>query len=138
MYVYSFGSPGHGKGFFDGLGGALKNKVYSLIQGTKSGGENIAGTSSGYILNVEDVHDALKEYFENGCDGICKNKSKNQVTGPAVCKRGNSGPWSTPVARVHPRTTYHRKIPLRVRVRPENEHGNRIWRVDMERGPESV
>ena len=24
MYVYSFGAPGHGKGFFDSLGGTLK------------------------------------------------------------------------------------------------------------------
>ena len=79
MHVYSFGAPGHGKGFFDGLGGALKNKIHSLIQGKKSVGDNIAGTSSGYILNVEDVHDALKEYFENGRDGLRKNKSKNQV-----------------------------------------------------------
>ena len=79
MYVYSFGAPGHGKGFFDGLGGALKNKIHSLIQGKKSGGDNISGTSSGYISNVEDVHDALNEYFENGSDGLRKNKSKNQV-----------------------------------------------------------
>ena len=63
MHVYSFGDPGHGKGFFDGLGGALKNKIHSLIQGKKSVGDNIAGTSSGYILNVEDVHNAMKEYF---------------------------------------------------------------------------
>ena len=60
MYVYSFGAPGHGKGFFYGLVGAFKNKIHSLIQGTKSGGDKISGTSSGYISNVEDVHDALK------------------------------------------------------------------------------
>ena len=58
--------------------------------------------------------------------------------GPAVFKRGNRDPWSASVARGHPRTTDHRKIPLRVRVRPDNEHGNIIGGVDMERGPDSV
>ena len=61
-----------------------------------------------------------------------------QVLGPAVCKRGNQGPWSAPMARVHPRTTYQRKIPLRVGVQPDHEHGNGIGRVDMERAPDSV
>ena len=80
MYVYSFEAPGHRKGFLDGLGGALKNKIYSLIQGTKSGGDNISGTSSGYISNVEDVHDALKEYFENGRDGLRKKIQRTNST----------------------------------------------------------
>ena len=31
--------------------------------------------------------------------------------GPAVCKHGNRGPWSAPVARVHPRTTDQHKMP---------------------------
>ena len=78
MYVYSFGAPGHGKVFFVGLRGALKNKIHSLIKGSKTGGNIIAGTDSGYILSVKDVHDALKEYFEKGHDGLCKNKSKNK------------------------------------------------------------
>ena len=78
-YVYSFGAPGHGKGFFDGLGGALKNKIASLIKGSKTGGDTIPGTESGYISSVEDVHAALKEYFENGRDGIRQRKSKNRV-----------------------------------------------------------
>ena len=60
------------------------------------------------------------------------------VFGPAVCKRGNRVPWSAPVARVHPRTVDHRKMSLRVRVKPDNKHGNGIGRVDMERGPDSV
>ena len=60
------------------------------------------------------------------------------LTGPAVCKCGNRGPWSATVVRVHPRTTDHRKMPFRVRVRPDNEHGNGIERVEMERGPDSV
>jgi hypothetical protein len=34
-YVYSFGAPGHGKGVFDDVGGANKNKVHILIKGTK-------------------------------------------------------------------------------------------------------
>ena len=28
---------------------------------------------------MEDLHDALKEYFGNGRDGLCNNKSKNKV-----------------------------------------------------------
>ena len=35
-YFYSFWAPGHGKGKFDGLGGAMKNKVHSLIKGCKA------------------------------------------------------------------------------------------------------
>ena len=35
----------------------------------------------------------------------------NMCNGPAVCKRGNRGPWSAPVAWVHPRTTDHCKNP---------------------------
>ena len=77
MYVYSFRAPGHGKGFFDGLGSHLKKKIHNLIKGSKTGRDTIAGTKYGYILNVGYVHDALKEYFENDRDGICKNKSNN-------------------------------------------------------------
>jgi hypothetical protein len=79
MYVYSFRAPGHGKGCFDGIGGALKNKIHSLIKGAKTGGDNIAGTASGYLSSIEDVHDALKEYFENGRSVSRKNKAKNKV-----------------------------------------------------------
>ena len=60
------------------------------------------------------------------------------MDGPAVFKRGNRGPWSVPMARVHPQTIDQRKMPLRVRVQPDHEHGNRIGRVDMEWGPDSV
>ena len=63
MYVYSFRDPGNRKGLFDGLCGALKNKIDNLIKGSKTGGDTISGTNSGYISNVEDVHNALKEYF---------------------------------------------------------------------------
>ena len=73
-YVYSFGAPGHGKGMFDGLGGALKNKIKCLIEGSKTGGDNIPGTKLGYITCVEDVHDALKKYFTNCRDGIRRSK----------------------------------------------------------------
>ena len=38
MYVYSFGAPDNGKGIFDGIGGALKNKIHSLIKGAKTVG----------------------------------------------------------------------------------------------------
>ena len=30
------------------------------------------------------------------------------------------------------------KFPIRVRMRPAHKHGNRMGRVDMERGPDSV
>ena len=60
MYIYSLGAPGHGKGFFDSLGGVLKNKINTLIKGSKTGGDTSAGTNSGYISNVKDVHDELK------------------------------------------------------------------------------
>ena len=53
------------------------------------------------------------------------------VYGPAVCKSGNRVPWSAPVARVHPQTADHRKMTLKVRVQPDNKHGNGIGRVDM-------
>ena len=76
MYVYSFGARGRGKRFFDGLGGALKNKIHSLIKGSKTGGNNIAGATSGYISSVDDVHDALKEYFDNGRSGLRKKQIK--------------------------------------------------------------
>ena len=58
--------------------------------------------------------------------------------GPAVCKRSNRVPWSAPVAWVHPQTADHRKMPSRVRVRPDQERANVIGRMDMERGPDSV
>ena len=64
MYVYSFRAPCRGKEFFDGLGGALEKK-HNLIKVAKTGEGTIAGTNSGYILNVMDAHDALKYYFEN-------------------------------------------------------------------------
>ena len=44
----AFGAPGHGKGKFDGLGGAMKNKVHSLIKGSKAeASDKIPGTESG-------------------------------------------------------------------------------------------
>ena len=58
------------------------------------------------------------------------------VPAPSSCS--NLVLWSAPVARVHPQTADHRKMPLRVRVRPDHEHGNVMERVDMERGPDSV
>ena len=41
-------------------------KKHNLIKDSKTRGDTIAGMNSGFISNVEDVHDALKEYFENG------------------------------------------------------------------------
>lgn len=59
MYVYSFGAPGHGKGVFDGVGGAIKNKVHSLIKATKTTNEGIPGVDSGYINDIKDVFQAI-------------------------------------------------------------------------------
>ena len=78
-FVYSFGASDHGKRLFDGIGTALENNVHSLIKETKSGGDTIPRAKSGYIAPVEDVHDALKEYFENGRSSLCRNKAKNKA-----------------------------------------------------------
>eukprot|EP00957_Ditylum_brightwellii_P005142 391502-Ditylum_brightwellii.AAC.1 len=77
-YVWSFGAPRHSKGFFDGVGGILKNAFHSLIKGTKSSGETIAGTLLGYITTSEDVYSALKEYFGANSQHRQK-KGKNQI-----------------------------------------------------------
>ena len=58
--------------------------------------------------------------------------------GPGGTDGENRGPWFAPVAQVHPQTTDHRKMPLRVRVQPDHGNGNGIGRVDTERGPDSV
>jgi hypothetical protein len=64
-------APGHGKGFFDGLGGTLKNKMYSMIKATKSSGECIAGT--------ENVYNALQLYFETEYTEAGRRTGKNQI-----------------------------------------------------------
>ena len=65
VYVYSFGAPGHGKGVFDGVGGAIKNKVHSLIKATKTSDDGVPGVDSDYINNVTDVFQAIRHNFEN-------------------------------------------------------------------------
>ena len=81
MYVYTFGSPGYGKGFFDCVGGTLKNKIHTLIQATKTLEEGIAaGTDDGYIQSPEDVHDALKHYFETDYSATCRKNGKTKPT----------------------------------------------------------
>ena len=79
MYVYSFGAPGHGKGPFDGLGGTIKNKIYGLIQATKtSNNEGVPGVDSGHINDVNDVFQAAQHYFEN--DYVYgRSRSRNPV-----------------------------------------------------------
>jgi hypothetical protein len=72
--VYSFGAPGHGKGVFDGVGGAIKNKVQSLIKATKTTNEGVPGVESGYINNVKDVFQAISHHFENS-DNHVRNKA---------------------------------------------------------------
>ena len=67
---FLFRAPGHGKGVFNGLGGALKNRTHSLIRGTKTGGDTISGIDRGYIANVNDVYDALEEYVEHDRAGL--------------------------------------------------------------------
>ena len=46
--------------------------------------------------------------------------------GPRLWRGFTHGPQITP------------KCPLRVRMRPDHEHGNIMGKVDMERGPDSV
>ena len=62
-YVWSFGAPGHGKGFFDGMGGVFKNMILGLIKKTKTSTGGIEGTASGYITSPQDVFDALQYRF---------------------------------------------------------------------------
>lgn len=62
-YIWSFGAPGHGKGFFDGMGGVFKNMIHGLIKKTKTSTGGIEGTASGYIESPQDVFDALEYRF---------------------------------------------------------------------------
>ena len=80
MYVYSFGVSDHRKGFYGGLGGALKlkNETHSLIKESKTGGNDIAGAASRYILNVEDIRNGLQEHFKNDQTGFNKNKTRTK------------------------------------------------------------
>ena len=63
-FVYSSGVPGHGKLFYDGIGGTFKNKIHYLIQSSKTSGVHTPGPDSGYINTVKYVFDALV-YFSN-------------------------------------------------------------------------
>ena len=74
MYVYSFGAPGHGKGVYDGVGGAIKNKVHSLIKATKTTHEPIPGVDCGYINDVKDVFETVSHHFKNS-DNHARKKS---------------------------------------------------------------
>jgi hypothetical protein len=51
------------KGVFDGVGGAIKNKVHSLIKATKTSDDSVPGVDSGYINNVTDVVQAIHHYL---------------------------------------------------------------------------
>ena len=53
--------------------------IQSLIEGAKTSGDTIAGTAMRHIFSIEDMHDALREYFENGQSHMQKNKGKNKV-----------------------------------------------------------
>jgi len=57
-YIYSFGAPGHGKGPYDGVGGAFKNRTHQLIKSERTSGIRIPGVAT-RILDVEDVYNAL-------------------------------------------------------------------------------
>ena len=74
MYVYSFGAPDHGKYFFDGLNGALKNKLHGLFKESETSGDTIVGTGTGYICNVQDVYDTLNTALRT--DGRGYNEEK--------------------------------------------------------------
>lgn len=79
LFVYSFGAPGHGKGVFDGVGGAIKNKVHSLIKATKTSNDGIPGVASGYINSVEDVFQAVQYHFENEENHVRKKTGSNPI-----------------------------------------------------------
>ena len=79
MYVYSFGAPGHGKGVFDGVGGAIKNKVHSLIKATKTSDDGVPGVDSGYINNVTDVFQAIRHNFENSEHRVQRRAGSNSI-----------------------------------------------------------
>ena len=52
---------------------------------------------------------------------ICTSFRSTLLSGPAPCKRGNLGPWSAPVAWVHPRTVQqHSRLPFKGLRDPEN------------------
>ncbi len=42
----------HGKGVFDGIGGAIKNKVHSLIKVSKMSSEGVPVVEGGYITSM--------------------------------------------------------------------------------------
>lgn len=67
-FLYNFGAPGHGKGPFDGIGGAFKNLIHRLIQSTKTGTNGVYGVASGYIVDVVDVFDALVGHYSKKSD----------------------------------------------------------------------
>ena len=57
-FVYSFGTPGHGKGPYDGIGGRWKRKIDQCMSTAKIG--LLECTASGFIQDVDDVHSALE------------------------------------------------------------------------------
>jgi hypothetical protein len=79
VYLYSFGAPGHGKGVFDGVGGAIKNKVHSLIKATKTSDEGVPGVDYGYINNVTDVFQAIRHHFENSEHHVRRRAGSNSI-----------------------------------------------------------
>jgi hypothetical protein len=79
VYVYSFGAPGHGKGVFDGVGRAIKNKVHSLIKATKTSDDGVPGVDFGYINNVTDVFQAIRHNFENSEHRVRRRAGSNSI-----------------------------------------------------------
>ena len=80
MNVYSFGAPDHGKGVFDGIGGAIKNKVHSLIKASKTSSEGVPGVEGGYITDVNDVFQAVKYHFKNGENCVRTRAGSNPIS----------------------------------------------------------
>ena len=67
-----------------------------------------------------------KNGYPEGSCVIPKKATYMDDVGPAPCKRGNFGPWSAPVARVHPQIVQkHNNLPdlgsYRVLAMRENE-----------------
>ena len=81
MYVYSVGAPVHGKGVFDGVGGAIKNKVHSLIKASKTSSEGVPGVECGNITDVNDVfQQAVKFHFENRENCVRTRAGSNPIS----------------------------------------------------------
>ena len=106
--MYTFGAPGHGKGTWDGLGGAWKNVIHHLIKSSHNKNELIPGVHSGYINSVRDVHAALSHHYDNE-NNRERSTSENRINkykfflyvrdAPDSVKDGNNAPPKNEIPR---------------------------------------